>query len=314
MDINNTYIRLVLISVLLVTCKIGFADTLFTELFDDTDFAARGWYDNTDLNITTSEHIPGSTASVVYHFAEGAQTPPSGGAIRKTFTETDEVYIRFYVKYSTNWVGSGRPYHPHEFFLLTNEDVDYIGPSATHLTAYVEHNSGVPVMSLQDSLNIDSNNINVNLINDTETRAVGGCNGYIDSGQEIADCYPYGDGSYRNEIVWKANDVYFSDSTGPYYKNDWHKIEATFKLNTIENGIAQPDGIVRYWYDDQLIINHQNVYLRTGQHPNMMFDKIFIAPYIGDGSPVAQTMWVDDLLVATFKPNLKVPNPPIINE
>jgi hypothetical protein len=26
-----------------------------------------------------------------------------------------------------------------------------------------------------------------------------------------------------------------------------------------------------------------------------------IAPYIGDGSPVAQTMWVDDLVLATGK-------------
>src|SRR6185436_3864566 len=37
--------------------------------------------------------------------------------------------------------------------------------------------------------------------------------------------------------------------------------------------------------------------IRTGQHPTMMFVQFLVAPYIGDGSPVDQTMWVDDLLV-----------------
>src|SRR3989449_8148514 len=44
------------------------------------------------------------------------------------------VYLSYWVKYSANWVGSGQPYHPHEFLFLTNEDGAYIGPSATHLT------------------------------------------------------------------------------------------------------------------------------------------------------------------------------------
>jgi hypothetical protein len=31
----------------------------------------------------------------------------------------------------------------------------------------------------------------------------------------------------------------------------------------------------------------------------MKFVQVLIAPYIGDGSPVAQSMWVDDLVIAT---------------
>jgi len=31
----------------------------------------------------------------------------------------------------------------------------------------------------------------------------------------------------------------------------------------------------------------------------MQFNQFIIAPWIGVGSPVAQTMWVDDLTVAT---------------
>jgi len=63
-----------------------------------------------------------------------------------------------------------------------------------------------------------------------------------------------------------------------------------------------PDGIVRYWFDGQLVIEHTDVLLRTGAHPNMKFNQFMIAPYIGDGSPVDQTMWVDDLTVATGRP------------
>ncbi len=57
--------------------------------------------------------------------------------------------------------------------------------------------------------------------------------------------------------------------------------------------------MVRYWFDGQLVIEHANVLLRTGAHPNMKFNQLLIAPYIGDGSPVDQTMWVDNLTVAT---------------
>ena len=34
----------------------------------------------------------------------------------------------------------------------------------------------------------------------------------------------------------------------------------------------------------------------------MQFNQLIIAPYIGDGSPVTQTMWIDNLTVGTGKP------------
>ena len=75
-------------------------------------------------------------------------------------------------------------------------------------------------------------------------------------------------------------------------------VEAFFQLNSIQNGIGQPDGIARYWLDGQLIIDVTDTYLRTGAHPTMAFMELLIAPYIGGaGSPVAQTMWIDDLTV-----------------
>jgi len=273
---------------------------LFQEYFDDADFTSRGWYDNTNLQLSTTEHIAGSTSSVEFHFNQGATTPTSGSAIRRKFIETDEIYASYHVKYSSNWEGSNRGYHPHEFLILTNLDGDWIGPAYTHLTAYIEQNEGEPLLAIQDGQNIDESNIGVDLTDITEVRAVAGCNGDSD-GHGEGDCYWAGS-AHRNGKGWRAGDVYFADTPGPYYKSDWHFVEAYFKLNSISGGKGIADGVVRYWYDGQLIIDHDDVMLRTGQHPDVKFNQFMIAPWIGDGSPVDQTFWVDDLTVATSRP------------
>ena len=273
---------------------------LFTETFDNADFAVSGWYDNTNLQLSTSEHIVGSSSSAEFHFAQGSTTPASGGAIRKKFTDTDEVYVKYHVKYSSNWTGSNQNYHPHEFMLLTNVDTDWSNLAYTHLTAYIEQNEGIPLLAIQDGQNIDETKIGIDLTNITEYRAVAGCNGDSD-GFGNGECYSIGT-VHRNGKEWRAQNVFFQDTTGAYYKNDWHTVEAYFKLNTISGGKAVADGQLKYWFDGNLIINHNNVILRTGQHPDMKFNQFVIAPYIGDGSPVDQTFWVDNLSVSSKRP------------
>jgi hypothetical protein len=274
---------------------------LFQEDFDDADFASRGWYDNTDLELSATEHITGSTSSAEFHFEQGATTPTSGGAIRRKLLEAENIYVSYHVKYSSNWVGSNRTYHPHEFLILTNLDDDWVGPAYTHMTAYVEQNNGEPLLAIQDAQNIDESNIGVDLTGTTEDRAVAGCNGDSD-GYGEGSCYLVGS-VHRNGKGWRAGNVYFTDAQGPYYKNDWHFVEAFFEVNSISEGKGIADGVIRYWYDGQLIIDHDDVVLRTAQHPDMAFNQFMIAPWIGDGSPVDQTFWVDDLTVATSRPS-----------
>ena len=50
--------------------------------------------------------------------------------------------------------------------------------------------------------------------------------------------------------------------------------------------------------------------MRTGENPDMKFNQFLIAPYIGDGSPVEQTMWIDNLTVSTHRINEEVDNQP----
>ncbi|MFC2130476.1 lipocalin-like domain-containing protein [Bacteroidota bacterium] len=281
--------------------KITNTTILFQENFEDTDFASRGWYDALRGTITTEEHIEGSASCLECRFLQGERGCEGGTPGRHLFEETDEIYLSYYVKYSANYTGSDKPYHPHEFHFITNENSVYVGPAYTHLTLYIEHNEGEPLLAIQDAENIDESNIGVDLSDITEERAVAGCNGDSD-GYGEGDCYLSGN-LHRNGKQWRTGDIYFQDTPGKYYKNDWHFIEAYFKLNSIAEGKGIPDGVVRYWFDGEVLIDNDDVMLRTGQHPDMKFNQFLMAPYIGDGSPVEQVMWIDDLTVATSRVN-----------
>src|SRR6185436_8496564 len=132
-----------LLVALLVSAAVQRPTLLFEDTFEDISLKQRGWYDLADgtlASFTSREHAPGSHRGIEIHFRRGDTSPTPRIAFRHLFPESESVYLRYWVKYSDNWVGSGKPYHPHEFMFLTNADDDYVGPSRTHLTAYVEHN------------------------------------------------------------------------------------------------------------------------------------------------------------------------------
>lgn len=273
---------------------------LLDETFEDDNFAARGWYDFGPLTLTTTN--PGAgTRSLVARFAPGATLPSWGGA-RLQFTPTASVYLRYRVRYSDNWVGSGQPFQPHEFYLLTTESGAFAGPARSRLTVYVEHNyqsGGIPVVAWQDGVNIDETRVGQNLVGVTEARAVAGCNGNPDG--YPSSCYTVGTQRWN----WKAPALttpVFSNTPGPTYKGNWRLVEAFFQMNSIVDGVARNDGIARYWIDGVEILNISNVQFRTGARPNQRFNQLFVSPYIGDGSPVDQTMWLDDIRIATGRP------------
>lgn len=72
---------------------------------------------------------------------------------------------------------------------------------------------------------------------------------------------------------------------------------ALFELNSIVDGVGQVDGKLAYRLDGELVVAYERILYRTGRHPDMAFNQVLIAPYIGDGSPVEQTMWIDDFMV-----------------
>ena len=276
---------------------------LFQENFEDANLASRGWYDNTSALLSTTEHISGSNSSAQYRFLAGATSPTSGGSQRHKFTPSNSFYVSFYVKYSSNWVGSNQPYHPHEFYALSTLDGDYDGPSQNYLDVYLEHNyqnGGRPRIGIQDnkSVNYSFGALPNNLIAVTENRSAGGCNGVVET-NIYSECFNFGSYWYNDKQL--TGPVTFQPNPGPGYKNDWNFVEAYFQLNTIVSGIGQADGVIQYWFNGTLIIDRHDILFRTGARPTLQFSQFLIAPYIGDGSPLDQSIFVDNLRLATSR-------------
>jgi hypothetical protein len=286
-----------------VTVTATTGQTLLSEAFDDASLAGRGWYDLGSPVISTAEKHSG-TGSLQMTWNSG-QTTTNSGVMRHLFNETDRIYVSYWVKYSTNYVGSGQSYHPHEFNILSNREDDWDGLTFNYLNTYIEQsyqNGGIPRVAMQDSRMIDYTRIGQDLTGVTENRSVSGCNGNTD-GTGVTSCYQAGGPTeWYNAKEWLAPAVAFQPTAGADYKGDWNHVEVYFQLNTIAGSIGQSNGIVRYWLNGNLKLELTNVLFRTGANPGLKFRQFLITPYIGDGSPVTQTMWIDELTIGTAKP------------
>lgn len=238
---------------------------LFRESFEDSDLATRGWYDASRLRI-----VGGAAAGrgcIEYEWTEGQQKVQGSSGARHLFEPTDEVALRFYLKLSKGWGWSGRNYHPHLTHFLTTENSKWHGPAASRLTLYVEPVGGKLRLAAQDIQNASMPH------GLTQGPLKGGYNGKF----------------------YDSDEVLFDD-------DQWHCVEAYFKLNTLDLAHDRPnrDGIVRGWFDGRLVIEHTDVVLRSTDFPAMKFNQFLMAPYFGPGLlPHAQKLWIDELAVGT---------------
>lgn len=274
---------------------------LFREPFDDDAFTARGWFDGSDGEIVNTSHDGAGAFACVYE--QGEQSCRGGKPARHAITPTESVYLSMWVQYTDGWVGSQRAYHPHEFHFTTNADSEWVGPANSRLTLYIEHVGGRPFLAMQDSRNVDGTCI---LRNDdsfvgcdgdfgsfafTESRSAAACNGVVGD-YDTRDCFD--NGYWYSSKGWRSDEALTN--------GEWHFVEAYFRLNSVQNGVGIPDGSVRYALDGEVLIASDAVLLRTGALPDLRFDHFLMLPYIGDGSPVEQTVLYDELTVATGRP------------
>jgi len=267
----------------------------FTENFGDANFASRGWYDVAGGTIDPANHVPGSAASFNCHWAQGGTKCAGGTPGRHKFTASPTVYVSFWMKLGSatvTWQGSGKPYHPHMIYLLTDADGDFVGPAWCNLEFLIEPSLFTPRLAATDGKRINTGQLGVNLLGTATPHAIGGGNG---SQNASSTYYSIGGGNYANGTLW--------DSASANFLNDtWHHVEVYAAMNSILGGIPQADGIIKFWVDGTLVVDQANVYLRTAQFATQKFNQFLLSPYIGDGSPIAQDLWIDNLVVADQPP------------
>ncbi|MDA8430920.1 MAG: hypothetical protein M0T70_16820 [Geobacteraceae bacterium] len=284
-----------------VTPPASTGTVLFSENFESSNFAANGWYDVTNFVRSSSEYEQGAY-SAQFLFNSGAITPTSGGSIRHLFTPTDTVYLSYWRKYDSNWKEQQGNLH-HEIYLLTNKDGAYTNLAFTHLTTYSEtwgtYNATAnvkPEFYFQDGANIDQTKINTDLTNVTEARGANGCNGVVETDPTISTtCYNSGSGTYWNG-KW-INNVPASIPMGK-----WHHVEMYVKLNSVTNNKANADGTAIMWVDGVKQIEKYNLLLRTAQYPDMQFNQLVVGPFMANGSPQTQSLYLDNLEVRNGMP------------
>lgn len=238
---------------------------LFQESFDDANLAQRDWYDGTMFRISR-ESFAGK-GCIEYEWTDSRSSVRGSSPVRRLFEPSDEVAIRFYIKLSKGWGWSGRNYHPHLTHFMTTENSKWHGPAASHLTVYIEPVGGRLRLAAQDIQNAKSPH------GLTQGPLQGGFNGKFYDSQEVL----------------------FTD-------DQWHCVEAYFKLNTLDTARDRPneDGIVSGWFDGKRVVHRSDVVLRTTDFPNMKFNQFLMTPYFGPGLlPHPQKLWIDELAVGT---------------
>lgn len=240
------------------------ADVLLQEGFDDADLPSRGWYDGKAFRIAGEAWAGGC---LEYEWLAGSSQPVMSAGVRHAIEPTGEVWLRFYLKLSKDWGWSGRSYHPHFMHFLTTENSKWHGPAASHLTLYIEPVNGKLRLGATDIQNKDSPH------GLTQGPLKGGYNGQM----------------------FDSIEALFTD-------DQWHCIEACFRLNSLDlpNDRPNRDGVVRGWFDGRLVIERTDVVFRSTDFPAMKFNQFLMLPYFGPGLlPHAQKLWVDEVAVGT---------------
>lgn len=241
------------------------SDILFYESFDDAKLLDRGWYDGKRFSIVKEKGCAGK-GCIEYGWKEGASTPHTSSGIRHLFEPTDEVYLTFKIKLSKDWKWTGKSYHPHLMHFMTTENDKYRGPASSHLTLYIEPWNGKLRLAAQDIENKDT---------------------------------PHG--LTQGELKGGYNGTMFDSKRELIVDDQWHLVRVKFKLNSLdlETGKANNDGKVWAFFDDQEVIERNDVVFRTIDFPKMQFNQFLLTPYFGSGLlPQAQTLWIDELVVS----------------
>lgn len=286
----------------------GDSDSVLAESFADNNFSSRGWFDGEWGDIAKGQGVDGGNC-LRAHWRQGNTAPDQAASMRRDLGGNHEqLFVRYWVKYDKNWQGSGGSWHPHLFNIISNVDYEenpWKGMACAYMALYMESVTGqslpyriTPRFAIQDCARVNTlyGSVPNNIAETTENRSATHCNGSV-AGQDCGSfgtCYSMGGGHYYSATTW--------DGDIQIPKGEWVKEEYWFKMNSVENGIGIPDGELRMWVNDRLAISSDSVIYRTGEHPDMGLQMFMFGHYMEQGSPVDQTLLIDQLEIFDVNP------------
>jgi len=272
---------------------------LFTETFADSNFAGRGWYSIVSADRVATPTPAGQSGSLRINWPVGETLPPNCRGMRKLFTATDSLYLRYQQAATANWIGNGLASEPHVILVLSDQDDAFQGPSDCFLALYSEVNyqsGNVGWVRFQDNQYIDSANIGFNVSEARGTSGANGQQGYADSWDLFQIVGAFSHDWYATRNLTTGGPLTTPGDTA------FHTVEVEVILNSISGGIGQTDGICRFWWDGVLRFERTNLIMRTGTRPTIKFNQFMFSPNLGVASSVNQSLYIADLEVRTARP------------
>jgi hypothetical protein len=280
-------------------------DTLLSESFETTDLAARAWYDIEGPVVSAAPAHDGAV-SFECRFEVGQTVCAGGSPGRNQFEPQQAVFVSYRVRFGEGFVGAN------DLALLTTEDPDVIGPALSHFSAWTGVHAGAGSVTLADNANVNpacvqltSGEIvgcaggDVQSWPFDESRSLNGCNGVVSSPDEWS-CSPFdlSPSGYENYRSWQGA-LPATPGAGFSAPSGFHLVELYIRLNSVEGGVGIPNGVVRYWFDSELVIAREDVLMRTGLLPNMLIHQILLAPWTNGQATSVQTYHIDDFQIAS---------------
>ena len=298
-----------------VSWSVGVSASIFSESFETSINNNRGWIDGSMTDIVSGGQ---SGNALRWTWNSGATQPTGSNTVRHDLgADYQQLFIRYYVQFDPAWRGSEQTYHPHYLQILSNQDfaADPYGPTANnYLALYLEALSDLsspynirPNFGFQDEKRVNTSfgTPPVDLRAITENRSTAYCNQPLPSSAWVGGCYA--------DTTYYSADI-ITSATGTISKGAWHQIDTWIKMNSIVSGIGQQDGVAQIWVDGVLVTDQHNVQFKTNQNPALAFRELILAPWIGVGAPITETMYIDELTVwSTNQRDVADTTPPVIS-
>jgi hypothetical protein len=225
-----------------------------------------GWFDQEfkpGSGCEITDQVPAAAGKRCLQFNLKKGKTGSGGMFH-LIKPVDTLYFRYYRMFEKDWEWP-KGYGPHDGMIFGGT---WDAPTKTDLSIYVDFwqtaDTVARIATAKQKIGYD------------------GWNDWLKKKGRLA---PVG----GNGFAWNKSKP---DKIEP---GKWHCVEVMVKLSAP----GQEDGAVKLWVNGKLVSEYSDLPLRDADHPDLLLNMAFLAPYFHPGSGKDQTHWADQIVVAT---------------